>query len=128
MARITVEDCLIQENNRFSLVQLASKRTKQILQGSTPRIADRRNKSVVTALREIAAGQVRFMTPQEAAEFEAQREAEIEAARAAGDAAQNRAAAILGSAIFTNGGPQAAALEQSIFSGGKGGDEGDDEE
>ncbi|MFO0003208.1 MAG: DNA-directed RNA polymerase subunit omega, partial [bacterium] len=37
MARITVEDCLTQENNRFALVQLASKRTKQLLQGSTAR-------------------------------------------------------------------------------------------
>ena len=65
MARITVEDCLVQENNRFSLVQLASKRTKQLLQGSAPQTSDRRNKSVVTALREIADGKVRFMTPEE---------------------------------------------------------------
>lgn len=66
MARITVEDCLDQEPNRFALVQLASKRTKQLLQGASPRIGDTRgNKAVVTALREIADGQVRFMTEED---------------------------------------------------------------
>ena len=73
MARITVEDCLVQENNRFALVQLASKRTKQLLRGSRAKIAEVKNKAVVTALREIAAGEVRFMTPEEA---ERQREAD----------------------------------------------------
>lgn len=68
MARITVEDCLGKENNRFSLVLLAAKRTKQLLRGSTAKIDNRTNKAVVTALREIAAGQVRFMTEAEAEE------------------------------------------------------------
>jgi DNA-directed RNA polymerase subunit omega len=67
MARITVEDCLTKENNRFALVQLASKRTKQLLQGSKPVIDDNRgNKAVVLALREIASGKVRFMSEEEA--------------------------------------------------------------
>ena len=83
MARITVEDCLVQENNRFSLVQLASKRTKQLLQGSTPQIIDRKNKSVVTALREIADGKVRFMTPDETQAYEEEKAREAEAARIA---------------------------------------------
>jgi DNA-directed RNA polymerase subunit omega len=83
MARITVEDCLVQENNRFALVQLASKRTKQLLQGSTAQTEDRRNKAVVTALREIADGKVRFMTPEETQAFEEQRAREAEAAAAA---------------------------------------------
>lgn len=66
MARITVEDCLTKEKNRFALVQLASKRAKQLLNGSRTAILDPRgNKSVVVALREIAAGQVRFMTEEE---------------------------------------------------------------
>lgn len=73
MARITVEDCLVQENNRFALVQLASKRTKQLLQGSSTQISDRRNKAVVTALREIADGCVRFMTPEETQAYEEQK-------------------------------------------------------
>lgn len=67
MARITVEDCLEREQNRFALVQLASKRTKQLLHGSRTTIEDPRgNKAVVTALREIAEGTVRFMTEDEA--------------------------------------------------------------
>ncbi len=59
MARITVEDCLENVPNRFSLVLLAAERTKQILKGEAVLIEDYRdNKEVVTALREIAAGQV----------------------------------------------------------------------
>ena len=59
MARITVEDCLENVPNRFSLVLLAAERTKQILKGEAILIEDYRdNKEVVTALREIAAGKV----------------------------------------------------------------------
>lgn len=65
MARITVEDCLERENNRFALVQLAAKRTKQIL-GGAKSLVQSSNKAVVTALREIASNKVRFMTPEEA--------------------------------------------------------------
>ena len=69
MARITVEDCLNKENNRFSLVLLAAKRTKQLLRGSSAKLeGNKNNKAVVTALREIAAGQVRFMSEEEAEE------------------------------------------------------------
>ena len=60
MARITVEDCLEQIPNRFSLVLVAAERTKQLLRGEQPLIADARsNKEAVTALREVAAGMVR---------------------------------------------------------------------
>ena len=66
MARITVEDCLTQQTNRFGLVLLAAKRAKQLLGGAKQAIADNRgNKSIVTALREIADGQVRFMSEEE---------------------------------------------------------------
>jgi DNA-directed RNA polymerase subunit omega len=101
MARITVEDCLTQENNRFALVQLASKRTKQLLQGSTVRISDRRNKAVVTALREIADGQVRFMNQAEAQAFEELKAREAEAAQAAVAAERERKPEI-GAGLFTN--------------------------
>ena len=77
MARITVEDCLQRENNRFALVLLASKRAKQLLDGATPLTDIRDNKSVVGALREIAASKVRFMTEDDYAE-EARRKAEAE--------------------------------------------------
>ena len=60
MARITVEDCLEEIPNRFSLVLIAAERTKQLLKGSEAQLEDQRtNKEVVTALREIAAGSVR---------------------------------------------------------------------
>jgi DNA-directed RNA polymerase subunit omega len=103
MARITVEDCLVQENNRFSLVQLASKRTKQLLQGSSPQITDRRNKSVVTALREIADGKVRFMTPDETMQYEAEKAREAEEARIAAATERERRPEI-GAGLFGNGG------------------------
>jgi len=62
MARITVEDCLekIGDDNRFSLVHLAVERVKQRRQGIPLLIAPRKNKEVVMALREIAAGAVTF--------------------------------------------------------------------
>lgn len=96
MARITVEDCLTKERNRFALVQLASKRAKQLLHGSKPSVLDGRgNKSVVMALREIAAGQVRFMTEEEKqlAREQAQQEREQRAAEQAAAAAAAQAAA-----------------------------------
>ncbi len=81
MARITVEDCLQRENNRFALVLLASKRSKQLLTGSKVLLKEHRsNKAVVTALREIASGVVRFMTTEEkAAQDEARVTAQAEA-------------------------------------------------
>ena len=60
MARITVEDCLVNEPNRFSLVRLASRRAKQLLSGSQPVTNTRGNRAIVSALREIADGKVRF--------------------------------------------------------------------
>jgi DNA-directed RNA polymerase subunit omega len=61
MARVTVEDCLKQVNNRFLLVMLASKRVKQLYKGSKPVIENKsNNKNVVLALREVAAGKVQY--------------------------------------------------------------------
>ena len=54
MARITVEDCLENESNRFSLVRLAARRAKQLLTGKQPVTDTKGNKAVVSALREIA--------------------------------------------------------------------------
>lgn len=59
MARITVEDCLEKENNRFALVRLASKRAKAIL-GGEKTVVSSSNRAIVSALREIAAGKVKF--------------------------------------------------------------------
>jgi len=62
MARITVQDCLdkIGDDNRFSLVHLAVERVKQRRQGASLLIPARKNKEIVMALREIAAGAVSF--------------------------------------------------------------------
>lgn len=60
MARVTVEDCLEKVNNRFALVLLVSKRSKQILKGSQPVVSRKDNKFIVTALREVAEGLVRY--------------------------------------------------------------------
>ncbi len=57
MARVTVEDCLEQVPNRFSLIHLAFQRVKQLRSGAAPTIQSK-NKEVVVALREIAAGKV----------------------------------------------------------------------
>lgn len=57
MARITVEDCQERVDNRFLLVQMAIKRVYQYREGYEA-LVESRNKEVVTALREIAAGKV----------------------------------------------------------------------
>lgn len=59
MARVTVEDCLEKVPNRFALVILASERARQLSRGQ-PATVDCDNKPAVTALREIAGGQVHF--------------------------------------------------------------------
>ncbi len=54
MARVTVEDCIMEVPNRFELVLLASQRAKQISVGN-PLTVDRDNdKDSVVSLREIA--------------------------------------------------------------------------
>jgi len=64
MARITVEDCLNEVPNRFLLVMVATKRAKQLFKGAEPLIENKsKNRNVVLALREIAAGKVDFEIP-----------------------------------------------------------------
>lgn len=57
MARITVEDCLNKVPNRFQLVLAATYRARMLSQGHAPKL-ESRNKPGVTALREVAAGEV----------------------------------------------------------------------
>ncbi len=59
MARVTVEDCLEQVNNRFALVILGAERARQLASGGRAHVRCD-NKPAVTALREIAKGQVRY--------------------------------------------------------------------
>lgn len=58
MARITVEDCLTQVDNRFELVLMASKRARQLAKGAEPMVDIDEDKPTVLALREIAEGRV----------------------------------------------------------------------
>jgi DNA-directed RNA polymerase subunit omega len=59
MARVTVEDCLDHEDNRFALVVLAALRARQLMKGA-PALVRAENKAAVVALREIATGKVRW--------------------------------------------------------------------
>lgn len=58
MARITVEDCLENVDNRFNLVLIASKRARQLAEGYQSELEVENDKNTVLALREIAAGLV----------------------------------------------------------------------
>jgi DNA-directed RNA polymerase subunit omega len=62
MARVTVEDCLEHEENRFALCILASQRTRQLMKGA-PSLVPSKNRAAVTALREIAASKVYYGRP-----------------------------------------------------------------
>ena len=58
MARVTVEDCLDNVENRFELVILASQRARQLEKGAEELVTRGKDKSTVVALREIAEGLV----------------------------------------------------------------------
>lgn len=58
MARITVEDCLDNVDNRFQLVLVATRRARQLALGSEPLVEVENDKPTVVALREIAEGLV----------------------------------------------------------------------
>lgn len=62
MARVTVEDCLEHEENRFALCILAARRTRQLNRG-VPALVESKNRAAVTALREIAATHVKYSRP-----------------------------------------------------------------
>lgn len=59
MARVTVEDCLDNLDNRFELVMVASRRARQLATGGKDAKVEWENdKPTVVALREIADGLV----------------------------------------------------------------------
>ena len=59
MARITVEDCLKNVDNRFELVMIGSKRARQLaVEGRAALVPEENDKPTVVALREIAGGHV----------------------------------------------------------------------
>lgn len=64
MARITIEDCREEMENRFSLVLMAAIRAKQLMRGARALVSAEGNLSIVTALREVAAGHVKPDLPE----------------------------------------------------------------
>ncbi len=58
MARVTVEDCLDNVDNRFQLVLVATKRARQLSNGREAMVELENDKPTVVALREIAEGHV----------------------------------------------------------------------
>jgi DNA-directed RNA polymerase subunit omega len=62
MARVTVEDCLSEIENRFALVLIAAKRCRQLKDGAEHMVRHLKNKEAVTALREVAASKVQCAT------------------------------------------------------------------
>ena len=60
MARITVEDCLENVENRFALVHISAKRARELYKGVPP-LVECKNREVVTSLREIADNKIGFV-------------------------------------------------------------------
>lgn len=70
MARITIEDCLKRVDNRFLLVNMVAKRVRQIREGSDYLVSSPKNEDIVVALREVAAGKIVKVEPEEKEEQE----------------------------------------------------------
>lgn len=75
MARVTVEDCLDNVDNRFDLVLVATKRARQIANGREPLVELEHDKPTVVALREIAENLVTPAVLDEVDETELEEEA-----------------------------------------------------
>ena len=65
MARLTVEDCLENVDNRFELVLVASRRARQIAMGADALVPLDNDKPTVLALREIAENLINSDTVEE---------------------------------------------------------------
>jgi DNA-directed RNA polymerase subunit omega len=60
MAFPSLEDALNKVSNRYMLVVLAAKRSRQINRGAVPRVETKHKKPTSTALEEVGAGKVEF--------------------------------------------------------------------
>lgn len=58
MARITVEDCLVNIDNIFEMVLVAAKRARRVAHGADAMVELENDKPTVIALREIAEGHI----------------------------------------------------------------------
>jgi DNA-directed RNA polymerase subunit omega len=70
MARVTVEDCLENLENRFELVLVSARRARQIANGRETLVEPENDKPTVIALREISEGLVDATILDEAPEVE----------------------------------------------------------
>lgn len=61
MARITVEDCLHQVDNRFELVLVAARRARDLALGKEALVPWENDKPTVVALRELAEGKLEHL-------------------------------------------------------------------
>ena len=78
MARLTVEDCLENVDNRFELVLVAARRARQIAMGADPLVPLDNDKPTVLALREIAENLINSDTVEEEVTLQDDLEALIE--------------------------------------------------
>jgi DNA-directed RNA polymerase subunit omega len=98
MARVTVEDCLENVDNRFQLVLVATKRARQLVNGVEPFLPWENDKPTIMALREIADGKIgpaildEPVKPEIEIEDVLVEDAEAPAAEAASEAAPEAAA------------------------------------
>jgi len=97
MARITVEDCLEHVENRFELVLVAARRTRQLQLGHDPLVPEDRDKHTVIALREIAEGLVTSEILKEV-EVDTRQELEEVFASGEGEASETPGEAVAGAA------------------------------
>jgi DNA-directed RNA polymerase subunit omega len=84
MARVTVEDCLDNVDNRFELVLVASRRARQLANGRPASLEWENDKPTVMALREIADGLISTKVMDQI-DAKAEEEAEAAALEAAMD-------------------------------------------
>ena len=73
MARVSIEDCLANIENRFVLVAVASHRARRLM-GGADQLVNSKNKEAVTALREIAEGRILPLVPLQKSEDKADTE------------------------------------------------------
>lgn len=96
MARITVEDCLDNVDNRFQLVLVATRRARQLSLGADPLVEVENDKPTVLALREISEGLVtrKILDEEPPLQIEAEAEAHKQEGTSADDLDAQIAAAL----------------------------------
>ena len=112
MARVTVEDCLDNVENRFELVLVAAKRTRQLMLGADPLVPEDRDKLTVIALREIAEGMITRSILEEQ-EIDLEKELFGEAEELGGEPEEHSPAAIV-EKVEENGSEPSVKTSESV--------------